>query len=215
MSRIIDLSYTIDAGMPVYPGDPEVRFDRVQSIKGGGYNLTEVRMCSHTGTHMDAPSHCIHTDMGIDKLRLEAMVGWAEVLDVGDKAPCSEITSADLDAFSARVTQVSKVLIKTGWGRHYGESNYYSEFPDLSAGAALWLIKRKISLLAIEQPCVHRKKHVELHKDLLSNGIVLIESVANMDQLTQERVYIAALPLRLAGLDGSPIRMIAIEGEVG
>lgn len=214
MRRIIDLSYAIDIGMPVYPGDTEVRFTRVQSINSGGYNVTDLAMGSHTGTHIDAPSHCIHTDIGVDKLKLDVMVGWAEVFDVGEKAPCSEITSADLDAFSTRVKQGSRVLIKTGWGKRYGESNYFTEFPDLSAGAVLWLTKRKISLLAIEQPCIHRIKHIELHKDLLSNGVILIESAANMDQLTQDRVYIAALPLRLAGLDGSPIRMIAIEGEV-
>ncbi|MHB9037885.1 MAG: cyclase family protein, partial [Armatimonadota bacterium] len=211
MRRIIDLSHTITAGMPVYPGDPEVRFNQVHTIKDDGYNNTELLMGTHTGTHTDAPRHCIHTDHGIDHLPLESMVGWAEVLDVGEMAPCSEITSADLDAFADRVSEGSRVLIKTGWGRHFGESNFFTEFPDLSAGAVLWLTKRKIALLAIEQPSVHRKHHVDLHKALLSNGVALIESVANMDQLSEDKVYLIALPLRLAGLDGSPMRMIAIE----
>lgn len=198
--------------MPVYPGDPQVRFNRVHTIKDGGYNVTEVVMGTHTGTHMDAPSHCIHIDRGIDSLRLEAMVGWAEVLDVGEKTDGSEITSADLDAYAERVSEGSRVLIKTGWGRRFGDPSFFTSFPGLSAGAALWLTKRKISLLALEQPSVHRENHLEIHKTLLSNGVVLIESAANMDQITQDRVYITALGLPLAGLDGSPIRMIAVEG---
>ncbi|MEN6357342.1 MAG: cyclase family protein [Armatimonadota bacterium] len=212
MKRIIDLSYKITAGMPVYPGDPQVQFNRVQAIKDGGYNVTEIIMGTHTGTHVDAPCHCIHTDRGTDSLKLEAMVGWAEVLDVGEKTDCSEITSADLDAFAGRVSEGSRVLIKTGWGKRFGDPSFFTGFPGLSAGAALWLTKRKIALLALEQPSVHRENHIEIHKTLLSNGVVLIESAANMDQITQERVYIAALGLPLAGLDGSPIRMIAIEG---
>ncbi|MCE5314910.1 MAG: cyclase family protein [Armatimonadota bacterium] len=212
MRHIIDLSHPITAGMPVYHGDPEVRCNMVGAIKDSGYNITELVMGTHTGTHMDAPRHCIHTDQGVDSLPLEAMIGWAEVLDVGEKLPCSEITSADLDVFADRVVEGSRVLIRTGWGKRFGSPEFFTDFPDLSEGAALWLTKRKIALLALEQPSVHRKNHVDVHKLLLSTGVVLIESAANMDQITQDRVYMVALPLRLAGLDGSPIRLIAIEG---
>lgn len=211
MKRIIDLSYKVTSGMAVYPGDPEVRFNRVSTIKDGGYNVTEITMGVHTGTHVDSPSHCIHTDQGVDSLKLEAVVGWAEVLDVGEKPECSEITSADLDAFAGRVSEGSRVLIRTGWGKRFGSPDFFTSFPGLSAGAALWLTKRKIAMLALEQPSVHLENHIEIHKTLLSNGVVLVESAANLGQITQDRVYVVALPLKLAGLDGSPIRMIAIE----
>jgi kynurenine formamidase len=71
-----------------------------------------------------------------------------------------------------------------------------------------------VKLLGLEQPSVHAERHLEVHKALLSAGIVLIETLANFEALTQDRVYLVALPLRLAGADGAPARVIAIEGEL-
>ncbi len=73
--KIIDLSQEIYTGMPVYPGDPEVRFNLLSTIRESGYNNTEIVMGSHTGTHIDSPRHCIHTDHGVDSFALEAMIG--------------------------------------------------------------------------------------------------------------------------------------------
>ena len=78
----------------------------------------------------------------------------------------------------------------------------------------MWLTARKIRLLGIEQPSIHPTHHLELHKALLSTGMALIESLANLDQLSQDRVYLVALPLAVVGLDGSPVRVIAIEGDI-
>ena len=93
-----------------------------------------------------------------------------------------------------------------------GEPDFFTEFPGLTEGAAKWLTARKVKLLGIEQPSVHAVHHVEVHKALLSYGVVLIESMVNLDLLTCDRVYIAALPINLEGLDGAPVRAIAIEG---
>ncbi|MCE5199743.1 MAG: cyclase family protein [Armatimonadota bacterium] len=212
MANIIDLTYTIKPGMPLYPGDPEVQFSQVHTIKESGYNLSRITMGSHTGTHMDAPHHSIFTERGVDTLPLDAMLGWAEVLDLGEKPAGSEIIAADLDAFADRVGEGSRVLIKTGWGAHHQEPEYFTNFPSLSDGAAFWLIKRKVSLLGVEQPSLSREHDMDVHKGLLTAGVVLLESVANLDRVHEERVYLAALPLPFAGLDGSPARVVAVEG---
>lgn len=212
MRRVIDLSYPIANGMPVYPGDPDVHFRLIHTIKESGYNVTELTMGVHAGTHVDAPSHSIYSDRSVDSLPLDVLVGWTEVLDLGDMPPNSEIRAAHLDVYSDRVTEGARVLLRTNWGKHWGQPDFYNDYPGLTEGAAMWLTSRKVKLLGIEQPSVHKKYHKEVHEALLSTGMVLIESVANMDQLRCGRVYLAALPLKLAGIEGSPVRMIALEG---
>ena len=212
MKRIIDLTYTISDGMPVWPGDPGVEFTRTASIPAGGYNVTRVSMGTHTGTHIDSPRHVLHDDRGADSIPLDALVGWAEVLDLGELEPCSEITSADLDIFAARVTDGARVLLRTGWGKRWGKPEFFTEFPAISEGAAAWLTARKIKLLGIEQPSMHKTLHIQVHKALLVTGMALIETMANLHEITANRVYIAALPVKLASLDGAPTRVVAIEG---
>lgn len=200
--------------MPVFSGDPEVSFEQVHSIREIGYNVTRLCIGTHSGTHVDVPKHCILGEKGVDTLSLDALVGWAEVLDLTDKGPGDDIAAADLDRFADRVGEGARVLLKTGWSSRFGEEGFFSDFPGVTEGAALWLNSRKVSLLGLEQPSVHPKRHLEVHKALLSSGVALIETMANLSEITQDRVYLVALPLKLAGLDGSPVRAIAIEGEL-
>ena len=215
LRHIIDLTHTISDGMPVFPGDPMVEFQRTAFIHQGGYNVTRVSMGTHTGTHVDVPHHVLPDDRGVDCISLDALVGWAEVLDLGEMAPGSEITSADLNKFTDRVTNGSRVLLRTGWSKRWGSPEFFTKFPGISEGAAAWLTARKVALLGIEQPSVHTTMHREIHKALLAEKIVLIETMANLHEITSDRVYLAALPMKLAGLDGSPMRVVAIEGMEG
>lgn len=212
MARIVDLSHLLYSGMPVFPGDPPVEFVRASTIKESGYHVTTVRFGTHAGTHVDTPSHVLFDDTAVDSLALDDLVGWAEVLDLGELAPGSEITAAHLDVFSDRVRSESRVILKTGWSRYVGQENYFTAYPSLSEGAAMWLTARCVKLLAVEQPSVHLTEHVKIHKLLLSERLVLVEGLANTAELTHDRVYLVALPLKLQGLDGSPMRVIAIEG---
>ena len=212
MKRIVDLSYPITNCMPVYPGDPDVHFRLVHTIKEMGYNVTEVTMGVHAGTHVDAPSHCMYSDHTVDGLSLDVLTGWTEVLNLGEVPPNSEITAAHLDVFANRVGEGARVLLRTNWSKHWEQPDFFSDYPGLTEGAAMWLNARKVKLLGIEQPSVHQKYHKEVHEALLSTGMVLIESVANLDQLQCDRVYLVALPLKLVGIEGSPMRVIAMEG---
>lgn len=212
MRRIIDLSHPITDDMPVFPGDPTVRTKIVHTIKESGYNISEICMGTHNGTHVDVQHHVMYTDHAVDSLPLDSMVGWAEVLDMSDIAPKSEITAADLDKFADRVSTGARVLLRTNWSKKIGQSDFFTDFPGLTEGAARWLTSRKVKLLGIEQPSLHPTDDIGVHKALLSYGVVLIETMANLDQLTCDRVYIVALPPNLVGLDGAPIRVIAMEG---
>lgn len=216
MKRIVDLSHPITAGMPVFPGDPEVRLAPAHTITESGYSVMEVTLGTHTGTHIDVPRHVLFSDQSVSDIPLEVLVGWAEVLDVSHKLLGAEITAADLNEFSDRITNGGRVIIRTGWSKRHDTPEYFTDYPGISEGAAAWLIGRNVKLLGIEQPSVDRGKLSTVHKALLSKGIVILESLTNLDTLTQDRVYLIALPLNLAGLDGSPARVVAVEGvEVG
>lgn len=196
--------------MPVFPGDPEVTFERVHAISQGGYNVTRVTVGSHSGTHVDVPSHVMFSDHTADTIPLDTLVGWAEVVDLGELARGAEITSAHLDVFSDRIDEGARILLRTGWSKQYGSAGFFDGFPGLSEGAAVWLGSRKTRLLGLEQPSVHPSDHLEVHKLLLAAGVVVVESM-DLREITAERVYLAVLPLKLAGLDGAPARAIALE----
>ena len=211
MKRIIDLTYKITAGMPVWPGDDEVNFTKTSTIPPNDYNNTTVTLGAHTGTHIDSPHHVMHDSRGVDSYALDALIGWAEVLDFGELAPRAEITSADLDLFESRVSECASRLLKTGWGRRWNKPEFFTEFPGISEGAAAWLQARKIKLLGIEQTSGHTSRGKQVHKALLTTGMVLLETAANMHEITSERVFIAAMPVNFVGLDGAPTRIVAME----
>jgi len=209
--RIIDLTHPITTGMPAFPGDPAVELRAISLIADGGYEVSELRMGTHAGTHIDAPRHCIPGARGIDGIPLDSLIGPAEVLDLGDREAGSQIAAADLDRHAARVAEGSRLLLRTGWGKRFGQPEFFVAFPGLTEGAALWLTSRKVALVALEQPSTHPERHLEVHRALLSAGVALVESMANLDKLTLDRVYLIVLPLNLVGLEGSPVRAVAIE----
>lgn len=215
MKRIIDLSYPITAGMPVFPGDPEVRVKQISSITESGYNVSHVEFGTHVGTHVDVPHHALFSDRAVDSIPMDALVGWAEVLDLSEKQIGREITAADLNEFSDRIPEGSRVLIRTGWSNKFGEPEFFTDYYGISEGAAAWLTGRKVKLIGVEQPSIDIGGSSAVHKLLLMAGMVIIESLANLDSLTQSKVYLVALPINLKGLDGAPVRAIAIEGEIG
>lgn len=209
--KIIDLSYPINHAMPVFPGDPPVEFSPAASVQESGYSVTRVCVGTHVGTHVDAPRHRLPDGPAVDSLPLERLVGRAEVLDLGKLPPRAEITAETLAPFVDRVRRGCRLLIKTSWGRRWPSPEFFTNFPGILPDAAWWLIDRKVALLGIEQPSVHAKLHQEVHTTLLSAGVILIETMANFHQLTRQRVRLIALPMKLAGLDGAPVRAIAIE----
>ena len=212
MKRIIDLTHPIREGMPVFPGDTEYTTELIHSIGGTGFNVSKFTMGTHNGTHVDVPHHVIPSDKAVENILLDTLIGWATVLDLGDLSPNFDITSADLDVFADKVTESSRILLRTNWGKRVGDPNFYSEYPSLSEGAALWLNARKVKLLGIEQPSVEKVNSNKIHRALLETNMVVLESLANLDKITQDRVYLVALPIKLAGADGAPTRVIAIEG---
>jgi arylformamidase len=209
--RIIDLSLTL------HPTMRGVAFEPDKSIPTAGYNTTNLHLYSHAGTHMDAPLHFVANARTIDAVQLEKCVGPAQVVDLTHKAPHSLITIADLQPFTERITPQSRLLLRTDWDQHAGEDDYRTHFPRISLELAEWLVEKQIWLLGVQSPSVaslrpeDRQELGDVHRALLQAEIVIVESLANLDQIQQAEVFLVSLPLKLAGVDGSPARPVAIE----
>jgi len=126
------------------------------------------------------------------------------------KAPREEITAADFQKIEPLLRPGVKLIYETGWHRHFGQENYFSDFPSLTQDAARYLVSRKIRLLGMDTPTPGRD-WFEVHHILLAKEaeVVVVEGLTNLDQLP-ERFTFSGFPLNFQGRDGSPIRAVAI-----
>lgn len=202
----IDLTLPLRPGMTVYPGDPPVAFLSHCTLDADGFRVTAVRLGTHAGTHVDAPAHFLEGGGGVDALPLAGLVGPARVIDLTDLPPGAEIRRERLGA----VAPGERLLLRTDWGQQFGEAGYFEEFPSLAVETILEVAEAPAALLGLETPslCSDHTADAAAHRRLLGAGIVIIEGLTGLAQLS-ERVALVALPLRLTGLDGSPCRVIA------
>lgn len=209
----------IDLNTPLYDGIRGLTTEPCTTIEERGYNTTTLHLYTHTGTHMDAPKHFVQGGGTIDQVELDACVGPALVIDVTHVEPDGVIEVADLGSTADRIDAGSRVLLRTDWCRHVDEDDFRSHMPRVSLALAHWLVEQRVALLGVEQPSVasvnpgFEEELRDVHQALLRGGVVIVEGLCNLFELRQEVVEFVALPLRLTGLDGSPVRAIAIERD--
>ena len=213
--RIIDLT------LPLFDGMRGVKMDPFTTIANEGFNTTAATLYSHAGTHMDAPLHFLDWGGTIDYVDLGKCIGPALLIDLTHIEPNGLIMVEDLAAHTDRIGPGSRLLLRTDWDKHANEAIYRSHMPRISAELARWLVERKIALVGVQTPSVasvrpeNRDELTEVHQILLKAETVIVEGLANLDQISVEIPHFIALPLKLNGCDGSPVRAIAIEETGG
>ncbi len=208
--RIIDLSLALDNDMRGVDISPARRLDV------DGWNATTLALYSHAGTHMDAPRHFLPDGETLDKQSLDAVVGTAKIIDLAPAAPRQLITVDELAA-ADDIGPGDRLLFRTDWYRRHGTNEYRSELPRISVELAEWLVERGVALIGVEPPSVADVNNLEelttVHRVLFRGGVVVVEGLAHLDQIRTPIVTFVALPLKIVGGDGSPVRAIAIEEE--
>lgn len=158
---------------------------------------------THIGTHVEGPSHCLEGGKDVASLPLESFMGEAILLKFADKGPREgkkqPITPKDLKG----VREGDIVLMWSPYGP--------GEAPYISPEAAEWLMKRRIRMIGIQGIGLEAPGSMASHEAFLRNDIPIIEGLANLDQLRRERFFYIGLPLRIANLDSSWVRAIALE----
>jgi kynurenine formamidase len=207
--RFVDLSLPIDNEMR------GVQISVAKSLATDGWNATTLSLYSHAGTHLDAPRHFIEGGATIDQLPLDVFCGPATVVDLTPIEPRELITVRHLEPIAEEIKPGHRLLLRTDWYRTYGTQAYRDELPRISVELARWLVQKKVALIGVEPPSVADVNKVtevtKVHQTLFRGGVVIVEGLANLDKLRQTSIEFIAVPMRIRGGDGCPVRAIARE----
>lgn len=213
MDKIIDLTYPIEEGMLTFHAHwhPKVSIEQLGKIEVEGRESRKILFGTHTGTHVDAPLHFISNGKSIDEIPLSKLNGKITIIDFSDLEENASITKEMLQD-----KQISKkMLFKFGWGKNWGNPNFYFGYPFFTIEAAEFLISNNVELLAYDAPSpddsrtkLGSNEDSIIHKIFLKNDIVLVEYLANLEQIQElDGWNISVNPLKIKGADGSPARV--------
>lgn len=214
LGKIIDLTAEIYDDAPTMPMDPKCSITEHCNLDTLGYNLTRVIFSTHQGTHMDAPFHFFYEGETIDKINLNRCVVRAFKVDLTYKKPKESITIEDMAVYEAFFDKGLSPLLHTGWDKLFPKKEFFSDFPYVSKELAQWFAKKKVALVGLDLPSPNITDWKMVHETLLSNSVLIVEGLVNMKELGNEEFMFLALPLKIKGRDGSPVRAIAIKDAV-
>ncbi|TWT67250.1 cyclase family protein [Allorhodopirellula solitaria] len=211
--RVIDLSLKVTNEMP------GVEMTPCKTIPTDGWNATTLSLYSHAGTHMDAPRHFLPSGQTLDAQDLSVCCGVARLVNLPDTAPRHLITVSDVVDCIGEVFPGDRLIFRTDWHRRFGTAAYRDELPRISIELAEWLVEKAVSLIGVEPPSVADVNNpvelTDVHQTLFRGGVVIVEGLANLNQIKQSEFEFIALPLNLEGGDGCPLRAIAIVDQEG
>lgn len=209
---IIDLTREVRSDTKVFPGSPSPKFITWTKMDVHGYYSEVIFMSTHTGTHMDAPSHFVNNVLSIDKITVNRFLSNAVLIKMR-KGPNQLITRGDIVSSNARINHGDTIVFSTSWENEVDNDHYFSHNPGLGEDAAIYLIDKKVNAVCIDSPSIDRgsDNNFPVHKILLSKEILVVENLCNLDKLSSQYFKIIMLPLNLSGASGSPIRAIAVE----
>ncbi len=208
--RIYDISLPISPTLPVWPGDPPIQLESIESMDAGAHNnVSRLNISAHTGTHVDAPHHFLNNHRTVESLPLEVLTGPCYVAQLPD----------DMDTIDAETLNgiplaegTTRLLFGTRnshlWAK--GETEFQHDFVAVTEDGARWLVDRRIQLVGVDYLSVALFNESEpTHKVLLEAGVVILEGL-NLSQVPRGFYDLYCLPLKLVGSDGAPARAILI-----
>jgi len=234
-ARIVDLTYAYDADTIYWP--TEAGFTLTPGHFGvteKGYFYASNALCTpeHGGTHVDAPLHFWQSGASVDAIPLERLVGPAIVVDVTAKVTANRDYQVAVDDFltwekrHGLVPSGAIVLLRTGFGKYWPDRKRYLgtdergsdataklHFPGLLPHAAEWLATtRKIHAIGLDTASIDYgpSKLFESHVTLFKHGVPAFENVANLDRLPAKGFTVVALPMKIRGGSGGPLRIVAL-----
>jgi kynurenine formamidase len=231
---IVDLTHPFDQRTIYWPTESGFHL-RVREAgfndKGYYYASNAFSAAEHGGTHIDAPIHFFERGQTVDQLPLSRLIGSAAVIDVTkacDRNPDYQIGVADLRSWEEKHQELlldKIILLRTGFARRWPDPGSYLgteekgaegvanlHFPGLAPQAARWLVEhRSIKAIGIDTASIDygQSKRFESHVTLFEHGIPAFENLANLGALPLKGAYVTALPMKIAGGSGAPLRIVA------
>ena len=232
--RVVDLSHAYSSETLYWPTSPS-RFERRELSFGetaGGWFYSAYSICTpeHGGTHLDAPLHFASDGLAADRIPLENLVGDAVVIDVSEQAAADRnyrLTVDDVLSFEeehGRIQPGAIVLLRTGWSRFWPDAERYLgddtpgdasnlEFPSYGADAAGILVdERRVAVLGVDTASTDYGKSTDfvVHRIAAAQNVSGLENLTNLDRLPPTGALIIALPMKIEGGSGGPVRVVAL-----
>jgi len=208
---IYDISLTISPNLPIWPGDPALELELIESMdKGAHANVTRLSAAVHLGTHVDAPHHFLNDGRTVENLPLEVLTGPCYVTQLPDGIEA--ITAEVLDRTEIS-SEMKRVLFGTRnshlWAK--SESTFQTDFVAITEDGAEWLVEHGVQLVGVDYLSVAPYgDSVPTHTVLLKAGVVVVEGL-NLSRIVRGFYDLYCLPLKIAGSDGAPARAILIQ----
>lgn len=235
--EIIDLTHSFSEETVYWVTAKEFELEEVfkgETDQGFYYAANNFATAEHGGTHIDAPIHFAKNGQTVDEIPLNNLVGKAIKINVSEKAfqnPNYLVTIEDFQKWEQNekmtIPDGSIVLLETGFSKHYPDKLKYLgteergeaavaklHFPGLAPEAAKWLVEnRRIHAIGIDTPSIDygQSKDFQSHVILLSENIPAFENLTNLDKLPNQGFTVIALPMKIKGGSGAPLRIIAIK----
>jgi arylformamidase len=201
--KIIDISLPIHEKMISFPNDPVPKFTtHINRVNRIGFKTTLVNILSHTGTHIDAPSHYFHDGKTIDQIPLELLIGDGCVLSLSNDGSIE----ADVDI------ENKIILLKTGEGKNLQKGIFNKKYISPKIDLIRYLIRKNIRALGIDTLSIDAfsDKDSSNHSSLLKANIPIIEGL-NLEEVTPGEYFCILMPLNLQGIDGAPGRCVLVQ----
>jgi kynurenine formamidase len=231
----IDLSYDFSSETIYWPTAKPFQLEVVSAQRtpaGFYYAANNIAAAEHGGTHLDSPVHFAEGKHATDQIPLTQLLGPAVVIDVSAAAAADadyRIAVADVTAWEAahgRIPDGAIVLFRTGWGARWADRRRYLgtdktgaaavpelHFPGIHPDLAHWLMsERRVDAVGIDTPSIDygQSTAFDSHQMLFSADIPAFENVAHLDQLPEVGAYVVALPMKIRGGTGAPLRIVAV-----
>ncbi len=207
--RIVDLTLPYSNDISGFGSKP------ARTLEKDGWNAQTLEIYSHAGTHMDAPFHFGVSDQTIDDFLPSRFIITCHLVKINVIDDGYLIQPSDLPDISDKVEPGEGIILQTGWSKHVGQPRYRDGLPRISEELAKWMVEKQIRFVGVEPPSVADVNNLEevtrIHRLLLGGDVIIVEGLTNLEFLTQNKVTVIALPLKIKGGDGAPARVIAIE----
>jgi arylformamidase len=217
MTRLIDLSHTVEHGMVTYKGLPAPIvcdfLSREESKRiyapGTEFHIGKIEMVANTGTYLDAPFHRYADGKDLSELPLESV---ADLDAIVVRAPTEAGRAVGPDAFGGRDLRGKAVLVHTGWSRHWRTDRYFEGHPYLTAEAAALLRDRGAALVGIDSLNIDDISGGErpVHSTLLKADIPIVEHMTGLDQVPESGFRFHAVPVKVKNFGTFPVRAFAL-----
>jgi kynurenine formamidase len=231
----VDLSHDFSSETIYWPTAKPFTLEVVSAqVTPGGfyYAANEFAASEHGGTHLDAPIHFAEGRHTADQIPLDRLIGPAVVIDAVGQADADPDYRLDVPALeewerrNGRIPDGTIVLLRTGWSSRWPDKQRYLgttktgpagvaelHFPGIDSSAARWLVaQRRVKAVGIDTPSIDygQSATFDTHRILLAENIPAFENVTDLDRLPPTGVFVVALPMKIKGGSGGPLRIVAV-----